>query len=150
MRELDEIEQMPIEYADGDTILSLDDLVRFLKSGSRAVWWGLDYLQKVPHEQGDYQAITQVSSQLMQVSRDYAPGMVLSQLTREVDKCDDKRPQMQDLRGSGQIEADARVVLGLYRERIYLRMPEEKGNSRPCVPLVRPGAALGRVWLAVI
>lgn len=90
------------------------------------LWWGLDYLQKVPHGQGDYQAITTVSSELMKVARDYAPGMVLSQLTRAVDQRDDKRPQLQDLRGSGQIEADARVILGLYREWIYQRVPEVK------------------------
>jgi replicative DNA helicase len=134
-----EVAKLPIEYLDNTT--GLDSTSRFLaaqhyKNAPPTLWWGLDYLQIHPTGQrgqaGDTSAINLISTTLRDIAKQIAPGLVLSQMTREADKREDKRPQMADLRGSGQLEADAAVIMGIYNERIYIKVPEEEKN-KSCV-----------------
>lgn len=57
------------------------------------------------------------------------PIFALAQIVRGVDSRDDKRPQLSDLRNSGDIEQDADTVLLLYREAYYLGRKEPPAGS---------------------
>ena len=56
----------------------------------------------------------------------HVPVLALSQLSREVDRRDDHRPMLSDLRESGSIEQDSNIVIFVYRPSYYIRDPEEK------------------------
>ncbi len=59
------------------------------------------------------------------------PVLLLSQINRQVEGRDDKRPHLADLRDSGSIEQDGDVVMFLFREIYYLSQnePRRKPNE---------------------
>jgi replicative DNA helicase len=69
------------------------------------------------------------------------PIIVAVQLSREIEKRDDKRPQLSDLRDSGNIEQDADVVLFLYRESYYNREKEKDDITEIIIAKQRQGQA---------
>lgn len=64
--------------------------------------------------------MTAVSGKLKELAMSLnVPVLALSQLNRDLTKRDDKRPMLNDLRGSGSIEQDADVVMFLHRQNYY-------------------------------
>lgn len=101
---------------------------RFAAAGQKLELVIVDYLQLVrpdQHMKSQYEAVSEVSRGLKQIAKEHGVSvMALAQLSREVEKRPDKRPQLSDLRDSGQIEQDADVVMFLLREEYYLRKAE--------------------------
>lgn len=63
--------------------------------------------------------ISYISRKLKQLAGQVAPVACASQLSREVEKRQDKRPQLSDLRDSGSLEQDADTVTFVYRDVVY-------------------------------
>jgi replicative DNA helicase len=92
---------------------------------------GIDYLQimRRPDAKGRNQAdvLAEMTGGMKRLARSSGCALiVLSQLGRQVEGRDDKRPQMADLRESGSIEQDADIVLLVYREFYYLERAEPR------------------------
>jgi len=97
----------------------------------------VDYLQLLhPDSTGrsNYEAVSEISRSLKAMAKDQGVGIfALAQLSRTVEGRPDKRPQLSDLRDSGQIEQDADAVLFLLRMEYYLRqaepLPQDAGRA---------------------
>ena len=122
-----------IDQTGGISVAQLAARARRLKRQKGLGLIIVDYLQLLTGSsrrasEGRVQEVTEITTGLKALAKELnVPVIALSQLSRQVENRDDKRPQLSDLRESGSIEQDADVVMFVYREEYYVerRQPRE-------------------------
>src|SRR6059058_1853169 len=139
-----ELQHLPffIDETGGLTVAQLAARARRLKRQKGLDLLVIDYIQLLQGStrranEGRVQEVTEITTGLKALAKELeVPILALSQLSRQVENRDDKRPQLSDLRESGSIEQDADVVMFVFREEYYL------ANKEP-----RPGSDLHSKWM---
>ena len=121
-----EMETIPlyIDETGGLSIAQLAARARRLKRQRGLDLLVVDYIQLLQgsgrRSDNRVQEVTEITTGLKALAKELnVPIVALSQLSRQVESRDDKRPQLSDLRESGSIEQDADVVMFVYREQYY-------------------------------
>ena len=128
-----ELQSLPL-YVDETGGLSISQLTaraRRLKRQKGLDMIVIDYIQLLQgsgkKSDNRVQEVTEITTNLKALAKELnVPIIALSQLSRQVENREDKRPQLADLRESGSIEQDADVVIFVYREEYYLANKEPR------------------------
>src|ERR1700760_4588153 len=129
-----ELQALPfyVDETGGLSIAQLAARARRLKRQRGLDVLVIDYIQLLSgsarkQSESRVQEVTEITTGLKALAKELnVPIVALSQLSRQVENRDDKRPQLSDLRESGSIEQDADVVLFVFREEYYLQNKEPK------------------------
>ena len=115
------------------TVSELRSKLRRYKNNYKINLVLIDYLQLLkPESSRDNRVneLSEITRNLKQLAKEFnLPVIALSQLSRQVENRDDKRPLLSDLRESGSIEQDADVVMFIYRESYYLQRNEPNRSA---------------------
>jgi replicative DNA helicase len=132
-----EMETLPlyIDQTGGLSIAQLAARARRLKRQRGLDLLVIDYIQLLQGStrralEGRVQEVTEITTNLKALAKELnVPVLALSQLSRQVENREDKRPQLSDLRESGSIEQDADVVMFVFREEYYLANKEPRAGT---------------------
>jgi replicative DNA helicase len=129
---------------DGRSGITADEIVRGVRrhrKDNRTSVALVDYVQLVKRRPGlsAHDALTEIITVLADAAKhDGMAYVVASQLNRQLESRQDKRPQLVDLRESGSLEERAKCVIGLYRGSVYGGPvkgvdwdPDWEGRDRP-------------------
>ena len=133
-----------IDATPGISITELQSKCRKMKLEKDLKLVIIDYLQLMTggskHAESRQQEVSDISRALKALAREInCPVIALSQLSRNVESRDDKRPILSDLRDSGAIEQDADVVMFLYRDEYYHKDSPEAGITEVIIGKQRNG-----------
>jgi len=123
-----------VDQTGGISIAALVAKARRLKRQRGLDLLVVDYIQllsgSAKNSGNRVQEITEITTGLKALAKELqVPIIALSQLSRQVEARDDKRPMMSDLRESGSIEQDADVILFVFREEYYLSKTEPEPET---------------------
>jgi len=133
-----ELQSLPfyLDETGGLSVAQLAARARRLKRQRGLDLLVIDYLQLLQgstrrSQDNRVQEITEITTKLKALAKELnVPILALSQLSRQVESRDDKRPQLSDLRESGSIEQDADVVMFVFREEYYHQMRKPLETNR--------------------
>lgn len=142
---LNEIDGWPL-HVDDSALVTVADVrarCRRLQAQHGLALVVVDYLQLM-HDGKRHDSrvleLAAISRGLKQLAKELrVPVLALSQLSREVEKRNPKRPMLSDLRDSGALEQDADVVLLLWREEEYHATDENQGLAEVIIAKQRNG-----------
>lgn len=148
------LSEAPIYIDDtaGISIMEIRAKCRKLKLEKNIGLVVIDYLQLVQptgRKNGTReQEISEISRSLKILAKELdIPVIALAQLSRSVEKREDKRPMLSDLRESGSIEQDADIVMFIHRDDYYNDESERKNIAEIILAKHRAGST-GSVDLA--
>lgn len=141
------LSQMNLFFDDSSaiTVSSIRAKCRKLKAEEGLDFVVIDYLQLIEGDSSTRNAsqmekVSKITRSLKLMARELEiPVLALSQLSRDVEKRDEKKPVMSDLRDSGTIEQDADIVMFLYRDDYYNPGSERKGEADLIIAKNRSG-----------
>jgi replicative DNA helicase len=138
VRACNELEEAPLWFDDSSDLGILDLRAKARRLHAQEQERGglgliiLDYIQLMrsdDHRANRVEQVGQISRGLKILARELeVPVVAISQLSRAPEQRTPPKPQLSDLRESGQIEQDADVVAFLYREDYY-RDPDEEPDG---------------------
>lgn len=138
----DVLSQLPIYLDDGAgmTVPQMKAKLRRMKNLGLVV---IDYIQLMesPNKHSSrVNEVSEITRQLKLMAKELnVPVIALSQLSRNSEKREDKRPMLSDLRESGSIEQDADIILFLYRDAYYQDSKEDQSVAECIVAKNRHG-----------
>ncbi len=128
---------LPLYIDDSSDVspLEMRGKCRRLKADGGLALVVVDYLQLMrgsKKTENRTQEISEIARSLKNMAKELdCPVIALSQLNRGVESRDDKRPNLSDIRESGSIEAEADMVMFIYRDQYYKKKNVDQAEYNP-------------------
>ncbi|MFP5331221.1 MAG: replicative DNA helicase [Acidimicrobiia bacterium] len=133
-------------FVDDSPVVTVTDIrakCRRLKRQHGLALIVVDYMQLMQgaSRENRQQEIAEISRSLKNLARELeVPIIAVSQLNRNLESREDKRPRLGDLRESGSLEQDADVVIFIYRDEYYNEQSDKRGIAEVAIAKHRAGS----------